>query len=569
MKSTKFPFLFLLIIAFFLVSCVAGISSGSSSQTPDQAMGTLLTEDADAPLSIPGKSAYEVAVDHGFVGTEEEWLASLRGGSSSGDLYAASYGIVPGNVDMEAMKELLSLASEEGRTIRFDSGTYVFPSTIELLSNTSIIGSANTVFTLSQSSSSSILVKIGTGVDNVYLSHLILMGSETALPATQGSKTGLHISRAIRVNIENVEICGFDNYGFYAEQMSSNNAGEFYKMLQITNCRFYNNYFGMCLGPRCEYTQVINCVFGSNNTGCLNQGGNNSYVSCIFNKNQIGFRMDSKNLSNPAHGGCNGCAFNHNSKAIVVNDCTIGWIFNGCQIFYGTVDLNKSSGVVFNSCIFGSCVLNSKNPNSPNSNLISDSFFQTDSAKILSGNDGSTYVTNCLPDHISQPETDKPATEEDGWTEILYTQSATVTSGASVNAYFAPISHQIPANTPIDVIDIVIRGATAAGQTLKDVDLWIGNAETGEVTEAIVSAETLTTVYSSRLNAYVLRIELGHSFDYPVFFAMEAERTGGRGIAYGHSSESINFFSGSGISVGDVLTANHTYIPEFAVYSKN
>jgi hypothetical protein len=101
------------------------------------------------------------------------------------------------------------------------------------------------------------------------------------------------------------------------------------------------------------------------------------------------------------------------------------------------------------------------------------------------------------------------------------------------------------------------------------VDLWIGNAETGEVTEAIVSAETLTTVYSSRLNAYVLRIELGRSFDYPVFFAMEAERTGGRGIAYGHSSGSINFFSGSGISVGDVLTANHTYIPEFAVYSKN
>src|SRR5690606_17015819 len=29
--------------------------------------------------SVPGKSAYEVAVDDGFVGTEEEWLASLKG----------------------------------------------------------------------------------------------------------------------------------------------------------------------------------------------------------------------------------------------------------------------------------------------------------------------------------------------------------------------------------------------------------------------------------------------------------------------------------------------------------
>jgi hypothetical protein len=26
-----------------------------------------------------GKSAYEIAIDHGFEGTEEEWLESLRG----------------------------------------------------------------------------------------------------------------------------------------------------------------------------------------------------------------------------------------------------------------------------------------------------------------------------------------------------------------------------------------------------------------------------------------------------------------------------------------------------------
>jgi hypothetical protein len=27
----------------------------------------------------PGKSAYEIAVEHGYVGTEEQWLESLRG----------------------------------------------------------------------------------------------------------------------------------------------------------------------------------------------------------------------------------------------------------------------------------------------------------------------------------------------------------------------------------------------------------------------------------------------------------------------------------------------------------
>ena len=31
----------------------------------------------------PGKSAYEIAVEHGFVGTEEEWLASLHGATGA------------------------------------------------------------------------------------------------------------------------------------------------------------------------------------------------------------------------------------------------------------------------------------------------------------------------------------------------------------------------------------------------------------------------------------------------------------------------------------------------------
>lgn len=31
------------------------------------------------PQGDPGKTAYQLALDNGFVGTEEEWLASLKG----------------------------------------------------------------------------------------------------------------------------------------------------------------------------------------------------------------------------------------------------------------------------------------------------------------------------------------------------------------------------------------------------------------------------------------------------------------------------------------------------------
>ncbi|MBQ1437969.1 MAG: hypothetical protein IIZ07_08575 [Ruminococcus sp.] len=30
-------------------------------------------------IGVPGESAYQIAVDHGYVGTEEEWLESLQG----------------------------------------------------------------------------------------------------------------------------------------------------------------------------------------------------------------------------------------------------------------------------------------------------------------------------------------------------------------------------------------------------------------------------------------------------------------------------------------------------------
>ena len=47
--------------------------------TPDM-YTQLLKRIEDAEHGLDGKSAYEIAVDHGYVGTEEEWLASVRCG---------------------------------------------------------------------------------------------------------------------------------------------------------------------------------------------------------------------------------------------------------------------------------------------------------------------------------------------------------------------------------------------------------------------------------------------------------------------------------------------------------
>lgn len=61
--------------AFQLVATTCQESEGMSSLSSVQ----LTLSTANMSIGIPGLSAYEVAVKNGFVGTEQEWLASLKG----------------------------------------------------------------------------------------------------------------------------------------------------------------------------------------------------------------------------------------------------------------------------------------------------------------------------------------------------------------------------------------------------------------------------------------------------------------------------------------------------------
>lgn len=84
-----------------------------------------------------GKSAYEIAVENGFVGTEQEWLDSLGGGNADignftfvdnemttdGEMSIGVNG-VPGSINLSAYSGIeLSFADAEGAGLRFPDGT--------------------------------------------------------------------------------------------------------------------------------------------------------------------------------------------------------------------------------------------------------------------------------------------------------------------------------------------------------------------------------------------------------------------------------------------------------------
>jgi hypothetical protein len=503
------------------------------------------------------------------------WIDGIDTGVSSTPstnefVFASSYNIVPGKVDSNMFNKLMLDENIKNKTILFADGVYVFSSTIFIPSNISIQGGANTTFKLDDDSEDNILLLLKS-IDNVKISNLRIQGKNISRPAEKGNKIGIYVDSSRSINIDNLDIAGWDLYGIYGKQMSSYGTaeeGKFYKQLQITNTRFYNNYCGSYLDYRCEYTQLLNCVFGENNIGSINCGGNNMYVSCMWNSNKYGFILNNDG-SNPAHGGANSCTFNHNDFPITVNNCVNGWTFDGCQVFYGKITLSYSKGVIFNSNVWGSCYFYSTFPGNLNQNLITNTYFLTDKSSILSNNDGSTFIYCCLPDDlpcIEEENNPENVLEDENQTQLLHTVNG-VHPGAS-NCYFSNCSTPVEINSDNTNLYISIHGANY-NTIVPDVNVWVVNANDNTVVEKIVDHTDLPVYYSKSLGEFVLNIPLNNIYDFPIYFVAQAIRENGVGISYTYTGTKNQFLDTTEVAIGQIIVPNSNIIAEFAVYTSD
>lgn len=103
------------------------MKKAKANELPDpQSRGEVLLHDIATSLrggavgGAPGKSAYEIAVENGFTGTEQEWLASLKGDKGAkGDTGAAGKTPVRGTdywteADKAEMKAYIDQKIAEG-----------------------------------------------------------------------------------------------------------------------------------------------------------------------------------------------------------------------------------------------------------------------------------------------------------------------------------------------------------------------------------------------------------------------------------------------------------------------
>ena len=504
----------------------------------------------------------------------EQGEAGPQGPQGNGTefVFASQYGILPGIVDMDAFDAMLKNENIKNKTIYLMDGTYVFSSTISIPSDTTISGGANTIVTLDVNSKSKILFLL-KNVDNVTIENMKIVGELSTKPNKAGTVTGIWIESCRSINIENVDISGWSLNGVYAKTMSSYGGadqGKFYKQLQLLNVRFYNNYCGTYYDYRCEYTQTLNCVFGENYIGSVNCGGNNIYNSCMWNSNHYGFIVENEG-SNPAHGGCYASTFNHNSYPIKVTDCVNGWAFDGCQIFYGTIELDNSIGVIFNANIWGSCKFISRHE-SFNVNMISNTYFLTDAQVILKNNDGSTKVVNCLPDNSIDNDNETPSAPLQQDTMLVTTvPDKTYTKLAlSTNAFSGACTHPVKAGEQIDYIEFCVLNANAH-TVVEGINVWVIDCNSGEVIEQLLDNQSLNVQYSESFQDYSVRVICDLAFETDVYFVVQSTRTAGVNIAYYQSGIPLSGWLRGDVppTIGEKIFANSNVIPIYAVYQKN
>ena len=108
-----------------------------------------------------------------------------------------------------------------------------------------------------------------------------------------------------------------------------------------------------------EYHEFTNMLCVYNLYGCVNNGGNNTFVNCGFNSNTVGFLIDNsqKQSRNNSHGSVVGCTFNHSDSnkgiGIKVLGATYGYVFNACQLWASEIFVENSNNILFSNFNLG------------------------------------------------------------------------------------------------------------------------------------------------------------------------------------------------------------------------
>lgn len=220
-----------------------------------------------------------------------------------------------------------------------------------------------TVVRLLQSVSTGYAVKMTT---HNTLSDICISGADAApVRTSQGTRTGVlyaanHDGTTDGATAYDTERCMIDNVwieNFTDSGLKCHNTASAYrKGLYVTNLMLYACWCGLNIDYISEFNKFVNVQTAFCTYGCRNNGGNNTFTSCTFYGTSVAFYIDGTQ-PNAAHGALVGCTLCHSGSntgsAITITGAADGFIISNCQIWYNTINLTNSGGIVFTGCEFG------------------------------------------------------------------------------------------------------------------------------------------------------------------------------------------------------------------------
>lgn len=271
--------------------------------------------------------------------------------------------LAPSGDNTDRTADILALLTNAG-VCRLGKGDY-YVSNIDMPTGTAIIGSGYQTRIVLSGTTEGYAIKM-TNYCSVKDVQIVGKTSLISLSETVGGRHGIlwqgnytqdqtADNQPRMGKIENVDIFAFTGGGItcYDTGYGTFNA------LEVVNAYINNCNVGINIPYWSEFHKFTNVRTASCYHGCINNGGNNTFVNCDFSTCKIGFLMDNSTGQSPnnSHGQCVGCVFNHadnnNGIGIKVLNCDAGFIFDACQIFFSQIYIDESDGVVVSNCNFG------------------------------------------------------------------------------------------------------------------------------------------------------------------------------------------------------------------------
>lgn len=255
-------------------------------------------------------------------------------------------------------------------------GTFYVSGNIDLPAGTTLEGSgSNTILRLLPTDESTYIVRI---LDKNTVRGIRFSGGKTAPSQLftnetksslqngivfTGNGNGKEATRSSAVTniIENCWFENFDGAGLYGY----NTGGSLKNTVNMSDCFIDHCRVGINLDYFVEYSKFSDCIITSCYYACINNGGNNVFTGCTFH-GVVGWMCDNTDGDkyNNMHGSCIGCTFNHldnmnhsdllgRGSAVIILSANHGFVFDGCQFWYGNIIIDDSRAIMFDDCLFG------------------------------------------------------------------------------------------------------------------------------------------------------------------------------------------------------------------------